>query len=150
MHGNVSDLPVTVDVEELTVREAEWGGMTVNIITCHKTLDIAPVLKGLPDDLCQCPHHGIILKGRKVVKYRDREEVLNAGDAYYMPPGHTTVTDAGTEWLELSPTEGLKETNRAVARNLAILSSDTGEKQRPKASRVPGPKGRTARRGPPS
>lgn len=88
----------TVDEKELTIWETDWGEMHVNITFVHKTLDIAPLLKGLPDDLCQCPHWGMILKGRKLVKYKNREEVLNGGDAYYMPPGHTTVTDAGTEW----------------------------------------------------
>lgn len=39
-----------------------------------------------------------------------------------MAPGHSTVTDAGTEWLEISPTNELKKTNEAVQRNLARLS----------------------------
>ena len=112
-------MPKTVDVEELTVRESEWADTHVSVITVHKTLDIAPLLKGLPDDLCQCPHWGVVLKGRKLVKYKDHEEVLNAGDAYYMPPGHTTITDAGTEWVEFSPRDDLKKTNEAVQRNLA-------------------------------
>lgn len=29
----------------------------------------------------------------------DSGEVLNSGDAYYMEPGHTAMTDAGTEWV---------------------------------------------------
>lgn len=119
MHGSKSDLPKTVDVEELTIREADWGEIHVSMIVCHKTLDISPLLKGLPSDLCQCPHWGMILKGRKLVKYVDHEEILESGDAYYMAPGHTTVTDAGTEWLEFSPCKELAATNEAVARNLA-------------------------------
>jgi hypothetical protein len=122
MRGSSTDLPKTVDVEEITIRETDWGDMHVNITTCHKTLDIAPLLKGLPNDMCQCPHWGMILKGRKQVKYADHAEVLNAGDAYYMAPGHSTVTDAGTEWLEISPINELKKTNEAVQRNLAVLS----------------------------
>jgi len=121
MRGSKSDLPKTVDVEELTIQEADWGDIHVNLVTCHKTLDIAPLLKGLPDDMCQCPHWGMILKGRKLVKYHDHEEVLSAGDAYYMPPGHSTITDAGTEWVEFSPGDELKKTNEVVARNLAAM-----------------------------
>ena len=112
-------MPKTVDVEELTIRESDWADTHVSLITVYKTLDIAPLLKGLPDDLCQCPHWGIVLRGRKLVKYKDHEEVLNAGDAYYMPPGHTTITDPGTEWVEFSPRDDLKKTNEAVQRNLA-------------------------------
>jgi len=63
----------------------------------------------------------MILKGRKLVKYLDHEEVLNAGDAYYMPPGHSTITDSGSEWVEFSPSDLLKRTNEAVQRNLANL-----------------------------
>ena len=119
VRGSIADLPKTVDVDELTIREADWGEIHVSLIACHQTLDISSVLKGLPDDRCQCPHWGMILKGRKVVKYKDREEVLRAGDAYYMEPGHTTVTDAGTEWLEFSPAVELKKTDDVVSRNLA-------------------------------
>jgi len=121
MRGSKTDLPKTVDVDELTIREADWGDVHVSLIICHRRLDLTPLLKGLPDDLCQCPHWGMILKGRKLVKYRDYEEALNAGDAYYMIPGHATVTDAGTEWLEFSPTSELKKTNEAVERNLASI-----------------------------
>lgn len=121
MRGSRSDLPKTIDVEELTIWETDWGEMHVNITVCHRRLDITTLLKGLPDNKCQCPHWGMILKGRKVVKYGDREEELKAGDAYYMEPGHTTITDAGTEWLEVSPRDKLKETNDAVARNLDAM-----------------------------
>ena len=132
VRGSSQDLPKTVNVDELTIRETEWGDIHVSLITCHKKLDIAPLLKGLPDDLCQCPHWGMVLKGRKLVKYRDGEEVLHAGDAYYMTPGHTTITDAGTEWLEFSPTSGLKQTNKAVQRNLAAMNPGSGRtKQKP-------------------
>jgi len=121
LRGSKADLPKTVDVEELIIRESEWAEIHVSLITVHKTLDIAPLLKGLPDDLCQCPHWGVVLKGRKLVRYKDHEEVLNAGDAYYMPPGHTTITDAGTEWVEFSPCDELKKTNETVQRNLAKI-----------------------------
>src|SRR5207245_7421707 len=30
--------------------------------------DLAPLLKGLPDDRCQCPHWGFLFKGRIVVR----------------------------------------------------------------------------------
>ena len=121
MHGSIKDLPKTVDVNEITIFETDWENVHVNFSVCHRTLDITPVLKGLPEDLCQCPHWGMILKGRKVVKYRDHDEVLNAGDAYYMPPGHSTITNAGTEWLEFSPSNELRNTKEAVERNLATL-----------------------------
>jgi hypothetical protein len=122
MHGSSSDLPKTVDVDELTIHETDWGDYRVSIIKCHKNLDITPLLKGLPDDRCQCPHWGFIVSGRKLVKYRDHEETLMGGDAYFMPPGHTTITDAGTEWVEFSPRKDLEETNKAVSRNVTAMA----------------------------
>ena len=121
MRGSEIDLPITVDVEELTIRETDWGEMHVSLITCHKQLDISSVLKGLPDDMCQCRHWGQILKGKKVVKYKDHEEVLLGGDMYYMPPGHSTITAAGTTWVEFSPIDELEKTNEVVQRNLAKM-----------------------------
>jgi len=121
LRGSIADLPKTVEVDELTIREADWGDVRVSLITCHQTLDMSPAFKGLSDDRCQCPHWGMILKGRKVVKYKDHEEVLRSGDAYYMEPGHTTVTDAGTEWLEFSPVEELKRQAEVVSRNLRAM-----------------------------
>lgn len=122
MRGSSLDLPKTVDVEEITIREAYWGDIHVSLITCHRALDIAPLLKGLPNNMCQCPHWGMVLKGRKLVKYADHEEVLHGGDTYYMVPGHSTVTDAGTEWLKFSPINELKKTNEAVQRNLVSMN----------------------------
>ena len=121
MRGSKTDLPKTVEEEELTISGTDWGEMHVSLTTCHKTLDMTRHLKGLPDDPCQSPHRGFIVKGRKLVKYRDHEEIINGGDAFYMAPGHTTVTDAGTEWVESSPVAEQKRTNEAVARNLAAM-----------------------------
>jgi ribosomal protein L16 Arg81 hydroxylase len=52
------------------------------------------------------------------VRYADREEVFEAGDAYYMPPGHTPAAEAGTEFIQFSPTDLLAETEAAIARGM--------------------------------
>jgi quercetin dioxygenase-like cupin family protein len=44
-----------------------------------------------------------VIKGRLRISYGDREEVLNAGDFYYMPAGHTGVAEEDTEFLEVAP-----------------------------------------------
>ena len=45
-------------------------------------------------------------------RFGDREETYEAGDAYYVPPGHTPVHHAGAELVEFSPTEGLQGDDR--------------------------------------
>ncbi len=97
MRGSMKDLPKTTDTSEMVLREADWGEMHVELDTIRNKLDLTPLLKGLPDDRCQCPHWGYVLKGRMTVKYKDHEEIVNAGDAYYLAPGHKAMFDAGTE-----------------------------------------------------
>ena len=105
-------------------RHAELDGYTVGFVTFRQDLDHAPLLKGLPDDRCQCPHWGQVLKGRWTVRYADREEVYEAGDAFYMPPGHVPAeNDPGTELLLVSPTTELSETDAVIKRNMQALQA---------------------------
>ena len=61
----------------------------------------------MPGDSCQCPHRGYVKAGRLTVRYGDREEVIEAGDAFYMPPGHVPAAVAGTELVMFSPQDEL-------------------------------------------
>ena len=63
-----------------------------------------------------------MLSGRVTFRYADRDEVCDAGDAYYAPPGHIPVIEAGTETVEFSPTGEYERTLQVVGRNLAVLS----------------------------
>ena len=81
-------------------------------------MDMTPLFKGLPDDRCQCPHWGYVLKGKVGYTYADREEIIEAGDAYYAPPGHTRQLYAGSEVLEFSPSDELKKTLDVMTRNM--------------------------------
>ena len=88
-------------------RHAEIDGYTVNFVTFRQDVDATPLLKGLPDDKCSCPHWGYVLKGRLTYRFADREEVFEAGDAFYLPPGHVPVAEAGSELVQFSPTAEL-------------------------------------------
>lgn len=48
------------------------------------------------------------------MRYADREEVLEAGDAYYMSPGHVPVVAAGTRIIQFSPEDELAVTEKAI------------------------------------
>jgi hypothetical protein len=63
-------------------------------------------------------------------RFADREETYRAGDAYYVPPGHTPVHHAGAEVVEFSPTDGLVETLSVVMDNLNALGSAPAEAAR--------------------
>jgi quercetin dioxygenase-like cupin family protein len=44
---------------------------------------------GAGEPMCQVEHVGLVLGGRAAVKMEDgREKVMEAGDFFYIPPGH--------------------------------------------------------------
>ena len=121
MRGSTYDMPVVLEAGGVSSRQAEWGEMNVALERFPAGLDTTPLFKGLPDDRCQCPHWGYILKGRIRVKYADRDEILNAGDAYYLAPGHTAIFEADTEVVEFSPKGAYQTTMEVAARNMAAM-----------------------------
>ena len=76
MRGSQQDLPVSFDGDGVRSQQVEWGEMNVALESFPAALDTAPLFKGLPDDRCQCPHWGYVLKGRFRIKYANHEEVL--------------------------------------------------------------------------
>ena len=122
MRGSTSDLPVALEVPEGKLWQAEWGDHAVELGRFTGTLDPAPMFKGLPDDRCQCPHWGYVAKGRLKFRFGDREEVYEAGDAYYARPGHTPLFEPGVEYVEFSPLAELAETMKVVERNMQSMA----------------------------
>jgi len=106
---NAADYGVAID------RSSELGGYTVNFVTITKSHDLGPMLASLPGGNCSCPHWGYVLKGRMIVRYPDREETVEAGEAFYMPPGHAPEAEEDTELIQFSPTDQLAETEAAIA-----------------------------------
>ena len=51
------------------------------------------------------------------------EETFEAGDAYYVGPGHTPILYAGTEVVEFSPTDKLGETMEVVTKNMEEMEA---------------------------
>jgi hypothetical protein len=121
MKMKARDIPIQAEMPEGRFGSVEWGGMSVEhgIFTGHR--DPAPLFKGLPDDRCQCPHWGYVLKGEVRYRFADRDEVYSGGDVYYVPPGHTPVLEPGTEYVEFSPADALAETVAVVERNIAAM-----------------------------
>lgn len=123
MRGSREDLPATIEADEAVIREAEWANIHVGFETYNEAFDLAPLLEGLPDDMCQCPHYGYVLKGRMKVRYADREEVIGAGDAYFLAPGHAPIMEAGTEIVEFSPRGEYRKTVAVAERNFAAMQA---------------------------
>lgn len=102
----------------------DFGPYTVGFETYTADSDLAPLFAGLPDDRCQCPHMGYVVKGKVTFSFADgHEETYETGDAYYAPPGHTPTLYAGSEVVEFSPTRELQQTLAVVEKNLEAAST---------------------------
>jgi quercetin dioxygenase-like cupin family protein len=99
-------------------------GYTIQFLTFRQDMDATPLLKGLPGDRCHSPHWGYVLKGRMTFRVDDHDEVVEAGDAFYLPPGHIpTGNDPGTEYVQFSPAAELREVSETIMRNMQAMQS---------------------------
>ena len=109
----------TISLDGLDVRlEHLEGGYSVCFESHTADADLAELFRGLPEDRCQLPRWGYVIQGKVAFRLPDREETYTAGDAYYVPPGHTPVHYAGAEIVEFSPTDVLGQTIPVVLENL--------------------------------
>ena len=118
MHAKPAEVPRTVDADEVEIRETEWGDVHFTFEIHKQEIDTTPLMKGLPDDRCQCPHWGYVLKGRKHVDYGDYEETVEAGEAFYLEPGHLVINEEGTEFIEFSPRNKYQEMMNIIMKNI--------------------------------
>ncbi len=106
---DVGDFGAAID------RGGQLDDYTVDFVTIRESHSLAPLLKGLPGDSCQCPHWGYLLAGKITVSYPDHDEVYQAGDAFYMTPGHVPAAEAGSEFIQFSPKQELADGTMGAA-----------------------------------
>jgi len=100
---------------------ARWPASTFRL---GAGTDIAPLLKGLENDLCQSPHWGYLIEGEVTVTYTNgTSEVVKGGDLFYWPPGHTVRVGQDAEIILFSPQH---EHGKVLDHLLAQLSPATG------------------------
>ncbi len=99
-------------------RSEDLDGYTVNFVSIKQDADLTPMLMGLPNDSCPCPHWGFMIKGQMTIRYADHEETIEAGDAFYLSPGHVPRAPAGTEFVQFSPAEQLAEVTATIQANM--------------------------------
>jgi hypothetical protein len=117
------EAPVLVDAPVIEGRYVELDDYTVAFETFREDADGTPMFRGLPDDRCQCPHWGVVVSGRLVLRFVDHDETYAAGDAYYASPGHIPVVTAGTEVVEFSPSAELQKTMAVLGANMAAAGA---------------------------
>ncbi len=120
MHGKRVDFPVVSQSGPFYFRGVEWGDMDAAFWGFPAGFDSVPIFKGLPNG-CEIPHWGYLLKGKMRVKYADHEEIITAGEAYYMTPGHNVVMEEDCEMVEFSPKGENLKMMEVVGRNMAAM-----------------------------
>jgi hypothetical protein len=81
-----------------------YGAMAGEYFSLAAGTDIALLLKGLEDDLCQSPHWGYLIEGEITVTYKDgSQEAVQASDLFYWPPGHSVAVNQDAEIILFSP-----------------------------------------------
>lgn len=121
---NKNDIPVSMEGPGTKMRaQHNFGGMTVCFNELPKGTDFTPLLKGLDNDSCHCPHWGYVLSGSILVKYDDgTEEKISGGDVFYLPHGHTAIVQEDMKFIELSPSKEYQEVMEHVGKRVAELS----------------------------
>jgi hypothetical protein len=118
MHGKREDIPLVYQSGSYYSRQIEWGDMDGCFWGFPAGFDSTPLFNGLPNG-CEAPHWGFLLKGRMRVKYADHEEVITAGEAYYLEPGHLPVMEEDCEMVEFSPKVESRKMMEYAARMMA-------------------------------
>ena len=114
----------SVQLEGLDVRlDHLEGGYSVCFESHTADAELGALFRGLPGNRCPVPHWGYVVKGKVGFVFPDRKETFEAGDAYYVPPGHVPVHYAGAEIIEFSPTDVLEATMKVVMSNLQRTAS---------------------------
>ena len=111
MHIAKNDVPVKFEVPGATARQCpdfgDAGGsgtIAGEYFSLGEGTDIAPLLQGLTNDLCQASHWGYVISGEVVVRYTDEsEETCADSDLFYWPPGHTVRVTRDAEVILFSP-----------------------------------------------
>ncbi len=119
------DIPVIMEAPGTVMRKLSGlGNMDAIYHELPEGTDFTPLLKGLPNDSCHCPHWGYIFQGAFRFIYDDgTEEVFEEGDVFYAPAGHTAIVDKDLKFIDFSPT---KENNELMA-NVGRVMSEMSE-----------------------
>ncbi len=121
---NKEEIPVTMQSPGTIMRALTgYGGMTVAFNEVPAGTDFSPLLEGLKNNSCQCPHWGYIVEGELLLKYDNgSQEKLTTGDVFYMPPGHNAKVEKDLKIIDFSPEKELNEVMDHIAKKMAQFS----------------------------
>ena len=122
------DIPVRVKAPGAVARQqpdfgtadADVGPIGAEYFTLAAGTDLAPLLAGLPGDVCHAPHWGYVIAGTVVVTYDDGTwERCTGGDVFHWPAGHSVRVEEDVELILFSPQHSHGEVMDHIAYQLA-------------------------------
>jgi hypothetical protein len=120
MRAGLSDLPILVESPGMASRFAHWGELDIAVETMAAGRDATQLFhRVFPDGRCPVPHWGYLVQGRMRINYPDHEEVISAGEAWYMPPGHIPMTEEDVVDVVFSLAGEYEKVMAALARGSA-------------------------------
>ena len=109
MHLSKDDIPVRLALPGATARQlpdfgVASGTLGAEYFSLAAGTDMAPLLRGLDDDLCHAAHWGYLVSGTVVVEYVDATvERVRGGEVFFWPPLHTVRVEEDAELVMFSP-----------------------------------------------
>ena len=105
------DVDVRLEIPGAVVRQRKefgdvtgFGKISGECFTLAAGVDTTPLVVGLENHQCQCPHWGFVIRGRLTTTDAvGKQETVNANDLFYWPPGHNVRVDADAEIVMFSP-----------------------------------------------
>ncbi len=123
MKINKNDIPIMMQTSDTVLRNIKgYGGMTIAFNELPKGFDFTPLLHGLNNNSCHCPHWGYIIEGAiRIINDDKSEEVSRKGDIFYWPKGHTAIVEEDIKFIEFSPEKELNEVLEHVGKRMVEL-----------------------------
>jgi hypothetical protein len=111
MRISKQEIPIKVEAPGAEARQktdfgdaSRYGMIGGEYFTMAAGTDMAPLLQGLQEDMCQSPHWGYMIKGDLTVSFKGGStEDVKAGDLFYWPEGHTVKINSDAEFVLFSP-----------------------------------------------
>jgi hypothetical protein len=110
MKVTVSEMSTGLPAMGDAFKAADMGEMAAAVVTVPAGADLRPVLAQLPGGSCPVPHWGYVVSGALNIGYDGGEtEVVQAGELFYMQPGHAVWVDEDTRYVDFSPGAEMRE-----------------------------------------